>query len=91
MRRPAALAVSLALVLAACASGNTPQQDLAYERWTACDSGFVQLERIDADGRITFQHTSSADRRDVLQCLAEAGRGAPPLPEPRAVRPPGGP
>jgi hypothetical protein len=80
----------LTLALGACASGNTPQQNLAYERWAQCGSSYVQLERIEVDGRITFLDTNSATRQEVLRCLAEAGRNGPPLPEPRTVRPPGG-
>ena len=93
MTRPPGIAEAcgLALALGACATANTPQQTLAYERWARCGSAYVQLERIDVDGRITFQHASSAERESVFRCLAEAGRGSAALPEPRAVRPPGGP
>lgn len=81
----------LALVVGACAITNTPQQDLANERWAKCAVPFVRLERVDIDGRITFLFSNAADRRDVLQCLADAGRAGPPLPEPVTVRPAGGP
>jgi hypothetical protein len=81
----------LALGLAACATTNTPAQTLAYERWSTCAVPYVQLERISVDGRITFQFSSSADRHQVVQCLAEVGRTGSPLPDPVAVRPPGGP
>lgn len=82
----------LALALGACATvANSPQQNLAYERWSKCASAYVQLEYISVDGRITFQFSNSADRQAVVQCLADAGRTGPPLPEPVAVRPPGGP
>jgi hypothetical protein len=83
-------ACCLALALGACATANTPRQDLAYERWARCATPFVQLERVDIDGRITFQFSNGAGQRDILQCLTEAGRTGPPLPEPLAVRPPGG-
>jgi len=79
------------LALGACATANTPQQNLAYERWARCNSAYVQLQGIDVDGRITFMFTSSSDRQEVFRCLAEAGRTGPPLPEPQGVRPPGGP
>lgn len=79
-----------ALVLGACA-GNTPAQDLAYERWARCASPYLQLQHVDVDGRITFQFSSATDRRDVLQCLDEAGRAGPALPAPVGLRPPGGP
>jgi len=81
----------LAVALGACASANTPQQNLAYERWSKCAVAYVQLDRISLDGRITFQVTSSSNQQAVVQCLAEAGRTGPPLPEPVAVRPAGGP
>jgi hypothetical protein len=80
-----------ALFLGACTIANTPQQDLAYARWAKCDSSFpVVLERVDLDGRITFW-LSSARGQEILQCLAEAGRTGPPLPEPVGVCPPKGP
>jgi len=80
-----------AVSLGACATANTPQQNLAYERWAKCASAYVQLERIDVDGRISFMFSNSADRTAVLQCLGDAGRTGSPLPEPLAVRPPSGP
>jgi hypothetical protein len=81
----------LVLVLGACAISNTPQQDLAYERWARCASPYVQLERVDVDGRISFLFSNPSAQPEILQCLAEAGRTGPALPEPRAVRPAGGP
>ena len=86
-----ALAALLAIALGGCAGANTPQQNLAYERWARCGSPFVQLERVEPDGRISFLYSNPGGRQEVLQCLGEAGRGGPPLPEPRALRPPGGP
>jgi len=90
-QRSRAPATLLAIALGACASADTPQQSLAYERWARCSSAFVQLERVDLDGRISFQYSDASTRQQVLQCLGEAGRGGPPLPEPRGIRPPGGP
>jgi hypothetical protein len=81
----------LALALGACATANTPQQSLAYERWATCAVAYVQLERIGVDGRITFEFSNSSARLQVVQCLADAGRAGPPLPEPIAVAPRGGP
>jgi len=86
-----ALAALLAIALGACASADTPQQSLAYERWARCRSAFVQLERVDLDGRISFLYSNASTQQEVLQCLGEAGRGGPPLPEPRGIRPAGGP
>ena len=80
-----------ALFLGACAIANTPQQDLAYARWAKCSAPYVSLERVNLDGRITFRFSTDGGRQAVLQCLAEAGRMGPPLPEPEGVRPPSGP
>jgi hypothetical protein len=81
----------LALFLGACAIANTPQQELAYARWAQCSSPAGTLERIDLDGRITFKYSNAGGRQEVLQCLADAGRAGPPLPEPVAVGLGGGP
>jgi len=80
-----------ALVLGGCATlANTPQQDLAYERWAKCKSPFVLLEWVGVDGRITFRYNSASAQQEVLQCFAAANRTGPPLPEPVGVRPPNG-
>ena len=79
------------LALTACATANTPQQNLAYDRWAKCSAPYTQLERVDLDGRITFLSSNSADRQSVLECLAQAGDSGQRLPEPVAVRPAGGP
>ena len=81
----------LALLLGSCAIANTPQQDLAYARWAKCNVAFAQLQRVDLDGRITFQFTNASERQQIRQCLADAGRTGPPLPEPVAAPLPGGP
>jgi hypothetical protein len=84
-------AVGLAVFLGACATMNTPQQDLAYERWAKCNAPYVQLEWIDLDGRITFRYSTEGGRQEVLRCLADAGRGGRPLPDAVGMRPPSGP
>jgi hypothetical protein len=83
--------IGLTLALGACATANTPEQNLAYDRWEKCSTPYVELERVEIDGRITFMFTSTGERQAILQCLADAGRNGPSLPEPRGVRPPGGP
>jgi hypothetical protein len=92
MRRRFGLSLTLgtALALGACVA-NTPQQDLAYTRWATCSSPYVQLQRIDVDGRITFQHAGFAGRDEVFRCLAQASAAGPALPPPQAIGPPGGP
>jgi len=79
-----------ALVLGACATANTPQENLAYDRWASCDTPGAQLQRVDLDGRITFVISNASTQEAVLRCLAEAGRSGPPLPAPVAVHPAGG-
>jgi len=80
----------VALFLVACGIADTPQQNLAYARWAKCNSTSGTLERVDLDGRIIFRYTTAGDREEIVQCLAEAGRTGPPLPEPVGVRPIGG-
>ena len=81
----------VALFLVACGLANTPQQDLAYARWAKCNSTSATLDRVGVDGGITFRYTAPGDREAIVQCLAEASRTGPPLPEPTGVRPLGGP
>jgi len=81
----------LALLLGACAVANTQQQELAYARWAKCSSSAGQLERVDLDGRITFRFNRPGGRDEIKDCLAEASRTGPPLPEPVAFGLPGGP
>jgi hypothetical protein len=88
VRRRARVA-ALVLTLAGCATANTTQQDLAYARWASCSAPYTQLERVDVDGRITFLSSSSSTRETILRCLAS--QAGPPLPEPVAIRPSGGP
>jgi hypothetical protein len=83
---------ALALALGGCATlANTSEQNLAYERWAQCSGPTVTLDSISVDGQIRFFHTNPVDRRDVVQCLSEAGRTGSPLPPPVAVGPRGGP
>ena len=90
MWKTAIAVIGLGLALGACATANTPQQALAYERWAKCMSPYTQMEGVGVDGRITFQATSGSAQQEVVQCLADAGRNGPSLPEPRVVRPVGG-
>jgi hypothetical protein len=79
-----------ALSLGACSIANTPQQDLAYARWTKCNTTSATLDRVSLDGGITFRYTAPGDREEIVQCFAEAGRTGQPLPEPVGYRPVGG-
>lgn len=87
----ARLFLALSLTLGACAVANTPQQNLAYERWAKCNTAYASLQDVDLDGQMTVRISNTSTAQDVFQCLAEAGRGGPPLPPPVFVRPPGGP
>jgi hypothetical protein len=87
----ARLFLALSLTLGACAVANTPQQNLAYERWAKCGTAYATLQYVDLDGQMTVRISNTSTAQDVFQCLAEAGRGGPPLPPPVFVRPPGGP
>ena len=81
----------LALALGACATfANTPEQNLAYERWAHCTHPSVTLRSVSVDGQIVFLYTNPADGRDVVQCLSDAGGTGPPLPPPVGVAPKGG-
>jgi hypothetical protein len=83
------LIAALVLFLGACAAiQNTPQQDLAYARWAKCNAPYVQLDRVDVDGQITFRFSNEGSRQETLRCLEEAGRTGPPLPTPVGVPPP---
>jgi hypothetical protein len=82
----------LAFALGACATlANTPEQNLAYERWAQCSRSTVTLDWVSVDGQIRFLYTSPVDRRDIVQCLSDAGRTGSPLPPPVGVAPRGGP
>ena len=82
----------LALTLGACGGiVNTPEQNLAYERWARCSRPLVSLEWVSVSGQIRFFYSNPADGRDVVQCLSDAGQTGPPLPPPVGVRPAGGP
>ena len=84
--------LGLALAVGACATlANTPEQTLAYERWAHCSGPTVTLESISVDGQIRFFYTNPVDRRDVPQCVSEAGRTGPALPPAVGIGPRGGP
>jgi hypothetical protein len=79
------IAVSVTLAVSACAGiSNTPAQDLADARWRACapPSGLVQLDRVDADGRIWFWYFLESDRQAMVACIVRTEPGGQSLPEP---------
>ena len=81
----------LVLLLAAVGAGceyfrNSPEQELANQRWTDCAAGLrdVKLDRVDTDGRIHFTYFALNERNRVLECIEAAERDAKRLPEPVA-------
>jgi hypothetical protein len=64
------------LSAAACATArNTPAQDLAWERWKACDHFVtIALERIDLDGRVVVRGNEH-EAVPFTTCVREAAAG----------------
>jgi hypothetical protein len=78
----------LALAVAGCAGmKNTPEQDLAYARWAACEprSGLIDIDRVEPSGRIWFTYYNDSDRLQAIACLTKVPAGSPSLPDPVAV------
>lgn len=83
--------IVLSLMLMAAAAGcaaarNTPAQDLAWERWGACNHfSTITLERIELDGRLVV-NAYQVDHARFAACVREAAddqirRGAAPVPQ----------
>jgi len=79
----AAGSIALALLATGCASfENTPAQDAALTRWTACRNQMIgpDLRTVGLDGRITFWANSPDDGLSMVGCLASRKDGGPALP-----------
>ena len=66
--------VALAMMVAAgCAtSGNTPAQDLAWERWGSCNHlGMITLDRVEQDGRLVVM-AYQVDGVPFAACVEQA-------------------
>jgi hypothetical protein len=91
-RLPATAAVGI--LLAACASlHNTPAQDLAWSRWAVCRAQIsgADIRAVQLDGRISFWCDGVGDGFAMRDCLRQAAKDGPVLPEPLfEVRPKGG-
>jgi hypothetical protein len=75
----------VSLLTAGCVSlANTPAQDLAWSRWTACRAQVAgtDLKTIQLDGRIVFWYSGPGDGQAMLACLRSAVSGGDNLPEP---------
>jgi len=71
--RTIVLVVLAILMAAGCAtSGNTPAQNLAWERWGACNHlGTISLERVEQDGRLVVL-AYQVDGVPFAACVEEA-------------------
>jgi len=85
--RSIVLGLLLAVAAAGCAAArNTPAQDLAWERWGACNRfSTISFERIELDGRLVVA-AYNVDRAPFAACVREAAddqirRGASPVPQ----------
>ena len=81
------------LLMVACSTvTNTPAQDEAWCRWEACSSQAPgsDIRSVQLDGRITFWANGIFQGRAMLDCLAQAGKGGPALPEATYATRPGG-
>ncbi len=91
---PLPATVALGFLMAACASvHNTPEQDLAWNRWAVCRSQIsgADVRLVQLDGRISFWCDGIGDCFAMRDCLRQAGKDGPMLPEPLFdVRPKGG-
>jgi len=83
--------IVLCLLVMATAAGcaaarNTPAQELAWERWGACNHfSTITLERIELDGRLVVA-AWEVDHARFAACVREAAddqirRGATPVPQ----------
>jgi hypothetical protein len=83
----------LGILVVACATlHNTPAQDLAWSRWSACRAQLagVDMRTVQPDGRLSFWYEKMGDREATLDCLQREAKGGPELPEPVwATRPRG--
>ena len=96
---PASLRLTIVVAALSIASGgcaslaDTPAQELARSRWTTCHQGVTnaELKRVQPDGRITFWYGGTSDERSMLECLQQAAKNGPSLPDPISeARPAGG-
>jgi len=88
-----AVVLSLSAACGGCASlADTPAQELALSRWTTCHqtASGAELKRVQPDGRITFWYSGTSDGRSMLECLQQAAKNGPSLPDPISEARPAG-
>ena len=85
--RSIVLSLMLVAAVAGCAAArNTPAQDLAWERWGACNRfPTIAFERIELDGRLVVG-AYEVDGAPFAACVRGAAdeqirRGAAPVPQ----------
>ena len=85
--RSIVLSLMLVATAAGCAAArNTPAQELAWERWGACNHfSTITIDRIDLDGRLVVIGYE-VDGARFSACVREAAddqirRGATPVPQ----------
>lgn len=76
---PVAFLVGLLLVVAGCGTmaGNTVAQDLAYDRYKACQyvTNNIFLNRIDADGTVRIEmRNGTAGLQEWQECMRKAAQ-----------------
>ena len=83
--KPLMLLVMLGTAAGCATAGNTPAQELAWDRWQACQHfSKVSLNRIELDGRLVVTGYES-DAAPFTACVREAAadqarRGVTPSP-----------
>ncbi len=85
--------IAVGFLMVACSTvKNTPAQDEAWNRWTACRSQVpgAEIRNVQLDGRISFWANGAFQGRSMLDCLARAGTNGPALPEATYATWPGG-
>src|SRR5258706_2805398 len=92
MNRRWSVLVVLILLTGCAIPQNTLAQDLAWERWRACDHfASVQLDRISPDGQIWAMYRVAGEIPGWQQCLRDAARkqaargGVAPAPDVKGV------
>ena len=81
-----ALLVTTSTAAGCALAGNTPAQELSWERWKACDRfATIALDRIDTDGRLVVKgyEFEAAPFTACVRAVAadQARRGAAASPE----------
>jgi len=91
--RTTIVVVVVSVLCGACASlVDTPAQELAMSRWATCHQSVngAELKRVQPDGRIIFWYSGTSDGRSMVECLQQAAKSGPSLPDPISEARPAG-